>query len=132
MTRLRTLGLLLLSAGALTLGATAMAHHSYAATYFLDKKIEIKGEVVVFMYRNPHSVLQVMAPGADGKNVRWACEWAGTRALDKGGISNVTLKPGDKVIITGLLGRNAQVPRLFVTAIQRPADGWKWAGDSSQ
>ena len=132
MTRTLILRLLLLSAAALAFNGTAMGHHSYAATYDLDKKVEVKGELVVFMYRNPHSILQIMAPGADGKIVRWACEWAGTRSLGLEGINNATLKPGDKLVITGIAGRSSEVPRLLVMSVQRPADGWKWSGDSTK
>jgi hypothetical protein len=109
-----------------------VAHHSYAATYLADQRVEITGELVVFMYRNPHSVLQLMVVGSDGEASRWACEWAGTRALDNGGITSMTLKPGDKLVVKGFPGRNADVKRLLVTEIRRPSDGWSWSGDSSQ
>lgn len=108
------------------------AHHSYAATYDHDKTVEIKGELVVFMYRNPHSVLQVMVMGPDGKGVRWACEWAGTRSLNKSGVSSGTLRPGDEVVISGFPGRSEDVPRLLVRSIHRLADNWKWSGDSTE
>lgn len=110
----------------------AHGHHSYPATYDFDKTIEIRGELVVFMYRNPHSLLQVMVRGRDGKDVRWACEWAGTRALNKSGVGSGTLSPGDEVIISGFPGRNENVPRMLVRSIHRSADGWKWSGDSSE
>jgi hypothetical protein len=131
MTRARALVVALFWIGA-GINSTAFGHHSYAATYLFEQTIRIEGEVMMFMYRNPHSTLQVLAPGPDGKSYRWACEWAGTRALDRNGVSNVTLKPGDKVIITGAPGRNAENHRLLVKTIERPADGWKWSGDSTQ
>jgi hypothetical protein len=130
MTHNQQLRIALLMAGTLTYGGAAVAHHSYAATYFLDKTVDIQGEIATFMYRNPHSILQVLAPGADGKTYRWACEWAGTLSLDHSGVNRLTPRPGDKVIITGVPGRNLEDHRLLVKTIQRPADGWKWAGDS--
>ena len=66
-----------LSAAALLAVALPVgAHHSFPSTYFVDKTITIKGKVTEFMFRNPHSVVQVLAPGDDGKMYRWAVEWA--------------------------------------------------------
>jgi hypothetical protein len=132
MTSVRALAIGLLWATVWTIDGTALAHHSYAATYRADQTIRIDGVVAMFMYRNPHSTLQVLVSDPDGKSYRWACEWAGTRALDSDGVSNITLKPGDKVIITGLPGRNPEDHRLLVKSIVRPADGWKWSGDSTR
>jgi hypothetical protein len=107
------------------------AHHSYAATYDQDKPVEISGVLVMFMYRNPHSVLQLkVLNGTD--EVRWACEWAGTRALSKKGVGVGTLKPGDQLVVSGIASKNSAVPRLLVTSIYRPKDGWRWSGDSME
>jgi len=56
---------------------TASAHHSFAATYDESKTIEILGKVVVFSFRNPHSLITVeVADG--GKKYRWAVEGPGS------------------------------------------------------
>ena len=36
---------------------SAFAHHSATAAYFADKKPTVKGTVVQFLFRNPHSFL---------------------------------------------------------------------------
>lgn len=130
MIRTRTQGIALLVVGTLTLGGAAVAHHSRAATYFLDRTVTIQGKIVMFTYRNPHAILQVMAPGNDGQSYRWACEWGDTLMLDNSGINSNTLKPGDKVVVTGLPARNPEDHRLFIKSIQRLVDGWKWSGDA--
>lgn len=56
-------------------GSIVLAHHSYAATYFPDRSVTIEGTLAVFMYRNPHSVIQVLVLAKDGSQQRWACEW---------------------------------------------------------
>jgi len=56
-------GLLL---GILT-GGAAYAHHSFAATYFVDKEITIEGDITSFLYRNPHSFIKVAAPDDKGQ-----------------------------------------------------------------
>jgi hypothetical protein len=43
-----------------------------------------------------------------------------------------TLKPGDRVIITGAPGRNASERRIHLKSIERPADGWAWRGGADR
>jgi len=121
----RLLGVVL--GGVLASGATASAHHSFAATYITDKTIKIEGEITNFMFRNPHSFVHVMAPDDKGQAQRWAIEWAAAGQLN--GVSSKTLKPGDHVVITGNPGRTVEDHRLRMRSILRPSDGWKWSGD---
>ena len=61
----RTLFALALVAGAMVVSSgRAYAHHSFAATYFEDKTQKIEGNLVQFLYRNPHSFVHVEAPEA--------------------------------------------------------------------
>ena len=54
------LKLLVLAAAVVSiLGVQAYAHHSFAATYFEDQKVTVKGKLVQFLYRNPHSFVHV-------------------------------------------------------------------------
>jgi len=46
-------------AGVTVLGVRAHAHHSFAATYLEDQKKTIEADVLQFLYRNPHSFLQL-------------------------------------------------------------------------
>jgi hypothetical protein len=53
--------------------ATAVSgHHSFPATYHVDQTQTITGKVVAFLFRNPHSFVQVMAPDKAGQMQRWA------------------------------------------------------------
>jgi hypothetical protein len=110
-------------------GARATAHHSFAATYFEDQKMTIEGELVQFLYRNPHSFVHVMAPDDKGAMQRWSIEWGGGGQLARQGVGRETLKVGDHVVITGDPGRNPADHRLRMRTIVRPADGWKWGGE---
>src|SRR5579885_3248150 len=92
--------LVLLFAGATILGVRAYAHHSFAATYFEDKKVTIDGKLVQFLYRNPHSFVHVEAPDEKGQMQRWAVEWGAGLQLNRQGVTRETLHPGDHVIIT--------------------------------
>ena len=45
----------------------AYAHHSEAASYFVDKEAVLHGTVAEFLLRNPHSYLLVEALDDNGK-----------------------------------------------------------------
>lgn len=105
-----------------------LAHHSFSATYDETTEATIEGEVAQFLFRNPHSIVQVSAPGDDGEMYRWAIEWAGLSALNGEGITRETLKIGDRVVVTGNPGRNPADHRLRLLSIERPIDGWSWSG----
>ena len=118
----------MLIAGASVFGVNAWAHHSFAATYFEDKKVTVEGELVQFLYRNPHSFVHLEVKDANGETVRWAVEWGAGGQLGRQGVTRETLKPGDHVIIVGNPGRNPEDHRLRMVNVTRPSDGWKWGG----
>jgi hypothetical protein len=110
-------------------GGPASAHHSFGATYSENKQLSIDGELLQFVYRNPHALLQVMAPDSNQQMQRWTVEWEAMGQLDHQGVTSMTLRPGDRVIITGNPGKNAADHWLRAQTIVRPKDGWKWAVD---
>jgi len=117
---------MLLGAGAVA-GAAA-AHHSFAATYDASRETRIEGEVAQFLFRNPHSMVHILAPDENGEMRRWAIEWAGVNVLTGQGITRATLRIGDGVIVTGNPGRVPEDYRMRMLSIERPIDGWKWRG----
>jgi hypothetical protein len=119
-------GILVTAAVALLTGASAYAHHSFTATYDENAMIEIEGQLVQFMFRNPHAWVHVMAPDDNGEMQRWGVEWGGAGQLSGQGVTRDSLKPGDHVIITGNPGRNAQDHRLRMRSLLRPSDGFGW------
>jgi Family of unknown function (DUF6152) len=125
---LRSKLLALVFAGVTVLGVKAYAHHSFASTYQEGQKMTIEGDVVQFLYRNPHSFLHVEVKDEKGNVVRWAVEWGGGGQLGSKGITRDTLKPGDHVIVVGSPGRNPDDHRMRMINITRPSDGWKWGG----
>jgi hypothetical protein len=105
---------------------TLYAHHSFASTYDENKKVTVEGKLVQFLWRNPHSFVQVMAPDEKGEMQRWAIEWGGAGQLGEQGVTRETLKPGDTVRITGNPGRNPDDHRLRMITLVRPSDGFGW------
>jgi len=47
---------LLIAAATLFSGIQLFGHHSFAATYFEDKQQTIEGDLVQFIFWNPHSL----------------------------------------------------------------------------
>jgi hypothetical protein len=108
--------------------APVLAHHSFPATYQVDQSVTIQGAVVQFLFRNPHSFVHVMAPDKNGKTVVWAVEWGAGGSLGNDHVKYDTLKPGDKVTVTGNPARDTESHRLRMRKIVRPSDGWSWEG----
>lgn len=116
----------ILLAGALLCGARAYAHHSFASTYLENKQTSIEGDVLQVAYRNPHTLLQLMVLDSNRQMQRWTVEWEARGQLDHQGVTSMTLKPGDRVVITGNPGKNPADHWLRAQRIVRPKDGWKW------
>ena len=116
-----------LAIGILT-GGYALAHHSFSATYFEDKTVQIEGKLVQFQFRNPHSFIQVEVKDDKGQTQRWSIEWGGASQLGAQGVTNETLKYGDIVTLTGAPGREASDNRMLLKSLRRKSDGFGWEG----
>jgi len=112
----------------LLLGPQVEAHHSFAATYFVDQEISIDGTLTQFMFRNPHSFVKVMAKDDKGQSQIWSIEWGGGAQLTQEHVTRDTLKNGDHVIVTGNPGRDPNEHRIRLHKIVRTSDGWTWEG----
>jgi hypothetical protein len=126
----RFLSLVLLAATSMT-AVPALPHHSFAAVYDADREVTIEGKVVQFQYRNPHSVLHVLATDANGVEKRYAIEWQGATQLGAMGISAQTVHPGDPVVVKGHPGRVEAENRLLMLEIKRTSDDFAWQNRGS-
>ena len=129
----RRLAVILLNAlTALALGGgLALAHHSATATYIVGKSVKIEGTLKELIWRNPHSYIKVEAPDDKGEMQIWVIEGAAPGQLAEQGLTANRLRPGDKVIVTGLPGRIAEDHRLLLETVERPSDGFKWRGPAA-
>ena len=107
-------------------GTAAYAHHSYAATYDNSAEVKLEGKVMQFVFRNPHSFVQIQAPDQKGVQQRWAVEWAGTSQLSNNGVTRESLKVGDEIVIVGRPSRVTGEYRLLMVTLKRPSDGFTW------
>jgi hypothetical protein len=102
------------------LTGTALAHHS-AAMFDLSKTVTVQGTVKEFQYTNPHSWLQVLVVGPDGKAVEWGFETEGPSTLLRVGIKAKTFRPGDKVSVVANPMRDGRPAGAWISATK--ADG---------
>jgi hypothetical protein len=112
-----TLVVLMLLGGAVTQG-----HHSIAAAYDRARPVKLDGVVVEFAMVQPHPFLIVEVRNG-GDAVRWKGELDNRHELVGIGMTAETLKPGDRVILSGNGGRT-QPQSLYVYRLDRPADGF--------
>ena len=120
--------LLVALAFAVVFSPVAFGHHSFAAAYFEEQSVTIDGSIAEFAYRSPHAWVYVDVTDAKDKVTRYGAEWANPNRLTRDGVSSDTLRPGDRVIITGSPGRKAGENQIHLKRIERPADGWQWRG----
>jgi hypothetical protein len=99
----------------------AFAHHSDAGAY-ADTPITLDAVVVEFQLINPHTLIFIDADGEDGRTVRWEVETGSVAQLARRGWNKDTLKPGDRITITGLPARNG-VHRLGDVSITLTQSG---------
>jgi len=132
MTTLKKLAVTALALGGLlTTVAKVEAHHSFSASYNLDKKVEIKGKLVQLNFRNPHSSVMVLAPDKEGVEQRWGIEWGGSTALERQGLTRDSFKIGDEVLVVGQPSRDESDHRLRMLTIRRLSDNFGW-GDKGE
>ncbi len=90
----------ILLAGALTLLAApeSQGHHS-AAMFDRTTTETVEGTVSKFQWMNPHSWLNVEAPGPDGSMNEYDIELTSPNLLARIGWRPSSLKPGEKVTV---------------------------------
>ena len=110
----------------------AFAHHSATATYVHGQVVKIEGTLKEFIWRNPHSFMKVEAADAKGEKQVWVIEGAAPQVLSEAGLTASTFRAGDRVVVTGYLGRIAEDHRLLLQVIERPSDGFKYQGPAAQ
>lgn len=109
-------------------GVRADAHHRFAEVYAENREITIEGDILRWHYRNPHSFVHVVARNAQHQVEEWIVECRGAVQLNRQGVTEATLRPGQRVIVTGSPGRVSSDRRIRLRALVRPQDGWKLLG----
>jgi Family of unknown function (DUF6152) len=89
------------AAGFVLATGTAIAHHSFAAEFDANQKLELKGTVTKIEWMNPHTYFYLDVAEADGSVVNWGLEMGSPNGLMRQGWTRNTLKVGDIVSVEG-------------------------------
>jgi len=74
------------------------AHHAWTVSY--SNLVTVKGTVVRFEWGNPHPMITLDVPTADGKVEKWLVGGPAINRMEANGWTKETVKPGD--VITGI------------------------------
>lgn len=89
---------IVLAGAVLTLASPALAHHS-GAMFDRSKTISITGVLKDYQFVNPHSWIDVVVAGDDGKTTLWAVEAQTPSYMRRLGVTPSVMNPGDKVVV---------------------------------
>jgi hypothetical protein len=110
----------------LVAASVSFAHHSTAA-YDSSKTLTLSGVVTEVKWVNPHSYVNILVTGADGKQTKWSI-LSGTPTLNvRNGWKYGDVKVGDKVTVVVHPSRD---PKMHAAIMRRItlADGRTIAG----
>ena len=82
------------------LSGSLHAHHS-AAIYDIAHPITLKGTVTKFSFTNPHMQVHFKVKDEQGNVEQWIVQSAPPQRLYRAGWNAKSLKPGDKITVTG-------------------------------
>lgn len=112
-----------LIAGLLMLwAASALAHHSVATFFQLDKTVEIKGVVKEFRLVNPHMRMVIEVTKENGEKENWTLTGGVTGDLRAAGWTPESIHAGDLVTVSGPPARNPAAKGMYVRKLVK-ADG---------
>ena len=111
-----------IAAAALVLfaGGPAAAHHS-GAMFDAKRTVTLTGTVKSFEWTNPHSWLELMVPGKNGKLSQWSIELNGPATLHRQGFRADNPKKGDKITVVAYPLRDGRPGGAVVSVLL--ADG---------
>jgi Family of unknown function (DUF6152) len=84
----------------LLVSASISAHHG-GAQYDTKNPVTLTGTVTEYLFTNPHVQIHIDVKDENGNIQKWIAETASPQRLFAFGWNAKTLKPGDKVTVTG-------------------------------
>ena len=104
----------------LLLASSASAHHSQSE-YDLRGKVDVEGAVTKVEWRSPHAWIYVDVVSDNGEKVNWSFELPSPVTLMRRGWTRDSLKPGDRVKVTGAPAKN--FPAIAIANFVRDESG---------
>ncbi len=95
-----------LAAMVLASAGPVCAHHSGAAEFDSNKKIDLTGVVTKLEWTNPHARFYVDVKDANGNVTNWNFELGSPNVLIRQGWRRTALKEGDQVTVEGYMAKD--------------------------
>jgi hypothetical protein len=84
----------------------ALAHHSFAAEFDIDKPVEFRGKVLKVELINPHSWIHLEVTDSNGATQTWMIEGGSPNQLFRKGFTKNSLPVGTELQVTGYQARD--------------------------
>ncbi len=84
----------------------ALAHHSFAAEFDINRPIELEGVVTRMEFSNPHSWLHLEVTTDSGETQQWQVEGGAPNALIRRGWNRNSIPAGIRVHVEGFQARD--------------------------
>jgi hypothetical protein len=94
-------------ATALLGGASALAHHAFAAEFDANKPVNLRGPVTRVEWINPHAWIHIDSKNADGTITKWMVEGGTPNTLLRRGITKDSLQIGTEIVVRGYQSKDA-------------------------
>ena len=109
----------------MAIGGVLSAHHSISAVYDTRQPVSVEGVITEFHFVNPHPYLVIEGKEAGGEAQPWHMEMDNLGELVAVGVTKDTLRPGDRVTVTGSRSRSKR-QSLYVRKLVRSGDGFEY------
>lgn len=115
----------------ITAAPSLLAHHSVGAEFDVESTVSLEGTVTKVEWFNPHIWVYLDVESSDGSSAEYQCEGSSPNSLRRRGWTRDSLRPGDRVMITGLQARLD--PYTCYARVVKLADGTQlFSGSASE
>ena len=132
MTRISSLVFCVSIGVGLLLQSSAIAHHSFAAEFDVNRPVKLTGTITRIEWTNPHSWLFIDTEDDDGNIQNWAIELISTNGLLRRGWTRDKVKAGDIIDVEGFGARDGTNTGNATTVIMTNTGERLWDSASAQ